>query len=295
MNRHALECFYTVGKELNLTSAAKQLLISRQALSASIRKLENQLGVILLERSRTGVTLTEAGEALQEYIANERLLWNKFQNAIGVESETCCISFGGTLEFIPKRTMEAILDFQNQRPDITVIPQEHNDMEQLYNSVLSNQLDVAWGFMKPTDEALGVITGSPISANCIMKSSDPLAALDVIDFNRDLAGRTLLVFSSGAYNLLYAKMREAGITYQAIPAVYSTIAHKMTDGDSLFLGFNNTNPIPLDDLASKRIVNFPYELHSHIVYRKKSSINVFQFIDYIAPLFGASSPNAPCT
>ena len=56
--------FLAVAEHLNFTAAATQLNISQPALSRSIKQLEEGLGVPLLERLPTGVTLTRYGEIL---------------------------------------------------------------------------------------------------------------------------------------------------------------------------------------------------------------------------------------
>lgn len=60
--------FYTVAKAGNISKAANQLYISQPAISKSISKLEAELGTELFSRSSRGVTLTEEGQVLYEYV-----------------------------------------------------------------------------------------------------------------------------------------------------------------------------------------------------------------------------------
>jgi DNA-binding transcriptional LysR family regulator len=59
-----LRHFLAVAEELNFTRAAERSHLAQQALSASIRRLEEQLGVALFVRSTRRVELTSAGEVL---------------------------------------------------------------------------------------------------------------------------------------------------------------------------------------------------------------------------------------
>ena len=59
-----LDAFLAVARERSFTRAAARLGLSPSALSHTIRKLEERLGVRLLTRTTRSVSATEAGERL---------------------------------------------------------------------------------------------------------------------------------------------------------------------------------------------------------------------------------------
>ena len=64
MEIHHLKIFYETCNEKSFTKAAKKLFISQSAVSIQIKKLENTLGVTLIERDSKNFKLTFAGKEL---------------------------------------------------------------------------------------------------------------------------------------------------------------------------------------------------------------------------------------
>lgn len=69
-NLNNYRIFYTVASLGNISRAADALYISQPAISKSINKLEDGLGVTLFSRTSRGVFLTEEGEILYQHIGN---------------------------------------------------------------------------------------------------------------------------------------------------------------------------------------------------------------------------------
>ena len=65
LDLNALLVFQRVADARGFSAAAAQLGVTRSAVSQSIRKLETQLGVALLQRTTRSVNLTDAGQALR--------------------------------------------------------------------------------------------------------------------------------------------------------------------------------------------------------------------------------------
>src|SRR5215208_2011550 len=66
---NGMAVFVAVADAKGFTAAARELGVSASAVSQSVRKLEGQLGITLLQRSTRSVHLTEAGERLYATVA----------------------------------------------------------------------------------------------------------------------------------------------------------------------------------------------------------------------------------
>lgn len=67
-NLSSYRIFYAVAEKGNISKAAKELYISQPAISKSLQKLEDSLGVRLFDRSSRGVTMTPEGELLYTHV-----------------------------------------------------------------------------------------------------------------------------------------------------------------------------------------------------------------------------------
>src|ERR1700746_2612650 len=87
-----LECFDAVVREGTFQAAAEKMRRAQPSVSAAVKNLENQLGLVLLDRSGYRVALTDAGRSFHErarvFLHDLRILKNQAaQLAMGEESE----------------------------------------------------------------------------------------------------------------------------------------------------------------------------------------------------------------
>jgi DNA-binding transcriptional LysR family regulator len=140
--RH-LRYFKAVADELNFTRAANGLRVAQSAVSSQIQDLEDELGVVLLERSRRRVRLTAAGQAFVE--ATERILRSvedasRQARRIGHgEYGTLAIGFIGSQshEWMPR----VLKRFRSKYPGVEVTLTEIHPSQQL-EALLARTLDV---------------------------------------------------------------------------------------------------------------------------------------------------------
>lgn len=69
MDKNALEVFVTVAQTRNFRIAAEQLGVTRPAVSQTLRRLEDRLGISLVQRTTRSIRLTEAGERFYAEVA----------------------------------------------------------------------------------------------------------------------------------------------------------------------------------------------------------------------------------
>src|SRR5260370_37570550 len=115
-----LEMFVAVVEERSFLRAAERVFRTQPAFCIVLRKLEGQIGVPLLDRSRRqSGRLTPAGEILYEYAS--RILGLR-DEALSILKEDCScvgnlrvgVTTGENFEWIPQLTMS----FNNQYPNI---------------------------------------------------------------------------------------------------------------------------------------------------------------------------------
>ncbi|MET8424357.1 LysR family transcriptional regulator [Nocardia sp. NPDC004860] len=114
-----LRYFAAVAREGNLTRAAEGLFVSQPALTKQIKQLENQLGVRLFTRSKSGMALTEPGRALAQWVPEVLTSWDRAltetMSAASAAARVLRVGFiaGGANE----ATQLIIADFVRRRPE----------------------------------------------------------------------------------------------------------------------------------------------------------------------------------
>ncbi len=78
-----LRCFEAAARLLSVTRAAQELHVTQPTVSVQLKELAETIGEPLFQPAGRGVRLTQAGEALQETIAELRACWQRFEARIG--------------------------------------------------------------------------------------------------------------------------------------------------------------------------------------------------------------------
>lgn len=78
-----LRCFEATARLLSVTKAAQELHVTQPTVSVQLRELAQAIGEPLLEPAGRRLRLTQAGEALQDTLAEVRGCWQRFESRLG--------------------------------------------------------------------------------------------------------------------------------------------------------------------------------------------------------------------
>ena len=136
--------FLTTVKYMNMNQAANELCISQPALSLSISRLEEELGISLFYRSKKKLILSEEAQLLLPYFKQMRLDHDSLVHEAQLlrsplADQFINISFSGSQYFFIALQLSGILDqFEKKIPKLCYL-----DKEQALEMLLSRQLDFA--------------------------------------------------------------------------------------------------------------------------------------------------------
>lgn len=143
MTPRQLKYFLRIAELSSFTKAAAVLHIAQSALSRQIQQLEADLGVQLFVRSDTGVTLTEAGEALASGASRLLEMYAAVRDDVGgrAGSPQGQLSIGVPPSLFDMLTVPGLLEFRESYPGVAVSVNE-GISSTVYEQVLSGRLDV---------------------------------------------------------------------------------------------------------------------------------------------------------
>ncbi len=138
----AMDYIYEIYKEKSFTKAAQKLFVSQPALSASVKKVESELGAEIFDRSTSPISLTEAGriyiEAAEQIYAVMTGLKERIDDINGLRTGE--VTAGGT-NFVSSCVIpEIVKNYSARFPGIALNLVESNS-EELKRLALSGGVD----------------------------------------------------------------------------------------------------------------------------------------------------------
>lgn len=156
MSLLGFEYFIAVAKEGNISRAAEKLFLSQQSLSAHIKRLEEQYGVLLFDRKPV-LRLTPAGKAMLFYV--ERILQE--ENQMTARFADLVKDHHGELRLgISRQRAEAFFAniwerYHRKYPQIEILLKEYNS-DRLLELLRQHQVDLCLAVNVPESRDLSI-------------------------------------------------------------------------------------------------------------------------------------------
>lgn len=155
--RH-LRYFLAVAEAQNFTKASQRLRVAQPALGRQVNDLEDELGVMLLERSPRGATLTAAGEA---FVAEAKAVLQRAEEAARVARAFATGERGELhLGYAPSPTVELLPrilhTYQSEAPGVRMVLNDLTSGE-MVRGLHSGKLHVALMVQSSPKEARGLV------------------------------------------------------------------------------------------------------------------------------------------
>lgn len=198
MELRQLEYFVAVAEEQNFTRAAERVHISQSGVSAQIRRLEQELGAELFDRSGRTATLTAAGRAALEHARTALAATGALAQAVG--EVTGLIRGRLTVGMVVGCTLTPLFDalaaFHRAHPGVEIALLEDNS-DRLVHAVRTGAVDLALvGTAATTPDGLEALTLVSERLVVAVPPGHPLAGADRVNL-RDLGGHPVICMPPG--------------------------------------------------------------------------------------------------
>ncbi len=140
-----LETFLTIAREKSFSRAAERLFRTQPAISLALKRLEEELGELLVDRTTKGGTLTDAGETLlplaRRMLDLRQQITDTFGTLKGLQQGRLNIGANESMsEFLLPRML---LAYQRAYPDIKLQAYRQSS-ERIPSEILEHRLDVGF-------------------------------------------------------------------------------------------------------------------------------------------------------
>ncbi|MFJ8101616.1 MULTISPECIES: LysR family transcriptional regulator [unclassified Lysinibacillus] len=144
MDLKQLQTFLTASETLSFTQTAQLLGYAQSSITAQIKSLEEELGVVLFERLGKRITLTEEGKRLQQYAQKMLDLNMDMKKAVLNEKAQAVLKIGAQESQCVYRLPSILQQFQKAHPQVKIIFKPVNTTEIAKELLQSGNLDIAF-------------------------------------------------------------------------------------------------------------------------------------------------------
>jgi DNA-binding transcriptional LysR family regulator len=182
-----LRYFVAVAEERHVGRAATRLFMTQPPLSRAIRQLEDELGVILFERTPKGVALTPAGTVLYEEAGTLLGHADRIRGRVTARAGTATLTVGTLADAAERVGGRLVALFRARHPHVTIRVHE-SDLSDPTAGLRSGLVDVALTRTPFDDTGISMQVLRSVPVGVVVRADDPLACRASVS-SADLEGR----------------------------------------------------------------------------------------------------------
>lgn len=261
--RH-LDAFSAIARARSFKIAAELLNLTQPAISKTLKELEDILGVVVLERSRSGVALTPQGEVFLQFAEQSTAaLRHGLRSIQGDDSAGGQLKLGALPSVASSILPAAVLEFAARSPTTLVEIHEGPHLD-LTTRLRSGGLDLVVGRLGKPDTMVGLTFQQLYSEKVVVVASPQSRAIDIRNPAELAAFRVLYPPKDSAIRPLVARLLIA----QGVPLFGNRIetaspafarAVILADPDTVWI---ISKGVVADDIAQGRLKALEIDLAS---------------------------------
>lgn len=198
MKFELLYTFLEVSRTQHFRVASENLFITQSAVSARIKLLEEDLGVLLFDRSQKQLKVTPQGNRLIKQASELVFMWQKIKQDISLFDEKISVlAIGSMMSIWDIALQEWLNKISKNIEDVSFFTQTYNQLE-LKKSLVNGVIDIAFTFDSLMVDKL--VTEKVTSVPLHLVASDPELAVSYQNINDFIC-----VDYGESINLKYAK------------------------------------------------------------------------------------------
>ncbi len=215
MNLRSLKVFKTVCESKSMTAAAEKLYMSQPAVSQTITKLENEVGIKLFERIKNRLELTYGGTVLYKYSKKIIRLTAESEDMLHqiANLKAGKLRIGASMTIGTYILPDIINNFKKEHQKLKM-PLYINNTDHIVDNILNNDLDIAFveGPFKEKEINSEIFRKDEL----VVVSSPDYFSKKASNLNlSDIAGENFILREegSGTRDLAIKKLEESQIDY----------------------------------------------------------------------------------
>ena len=277
MQVRLLKTFLLVAKLMNFTQVAAKLNFTQPAITSQMHTLEDHFGVLLFERGRKKLLLTEAGERLVDYAERMLALHEEMQEAMVVfQKEVGTLTLGISTQMINHRLPLILRQLQDRLPGVNVSLGICMNTKEVLKGVINNEFNI--GFIHGQNSCLQLMQHGIWKEQIIWVASSEL--LKKYNYNKNIMNYPIINYNVGSAfrTKIDEVMKNRSLKWSIECSDSEAVRRAVLDG----LGVSFLPRVLVeDDLVKGTLMQMKeapdFEMQISVVYRKNRKLTPLAF------------------